>query len=157
MQRTAAWFAFALCATVLFIAIAGAAQSERVVFLSTQLRPIAEAQKMRNFILKDFPREVDYVTERSGFDPVRIAKERRAGGRAIDVVGALNGELQSVADALEPLDDLAATLAGRGISEPLLKLGKLGTPASFTSRGCRRATSWWLIKRRCLICPMEQT
>ena len=56
---------------------------------------------MRNFILKDFPREVDDVTERPRFDPVRIAKEGRAGGRAIDVVGALHGELQSVVDALE--------------------------------------------------------
>jgi len=41
MQRTAAWFAVALCAAVLFTAIAGAAQSEHVVFLSTQLRPIS--------------------------------------------------------------------------------------------------------------------
>ncbi len=48
MQRTAPWFGFALCAAVLFTAIAGAAQSEHVVFLSTQLRPIEEAQKMRN-------------------------------------------------------------------------------------------------------------
>src|SRR5438046_1450400 len=96
MQRTAAGFAFALCAAVLFTAIAGAAQSEHVVFLSTQLRPIAEAQKMRNVILKDFPGEVDYLTERPGLDPVRLVKEGRAGGRAVDVVGALHGELQSV-------------------------------------------------------------
>jgi hypothetical protein len=46
MQRTVAWFVFALCAA-LFTAIAGASQSEHVVFLSTQLRPIAEAHKMR--------------------------------------------------------------------------------------------------------------
>jgi len=127
MQRTAAWFAVALCAAVLFTAVAGAAQSEHVVFLSTQLRPISEAQKMRNFILKDFPGEVDYLTERAGLDPVRISKEGRAGGRGVDVVGALHGELQSIVDALEPLDGVAATLAGRGIPEALLRLGKLGT------------------------------
>jgi len=127
MQRTAAWFAVALCAAVLFTAVAGAAQSEHVVFLSTQLRPIAEAQKMRNFILKDFPGEVDYLTERPGLDPVRFVKEGRAGGRRVDVVGALHGELQSIVDALEPLDGVAAMLAGRGIPEALLRLGKLGT------------------------------
>ena len=85
MQRTAAWFAVALCAAVLFTAVAGAAQSEHVVFLSTQLRPISEAQKMRNFILKDFPGEVDYLTERAGLDPVRISKEGRAGGRVTNL------------------------------------------------------------------------
>src|SRR6266550_818622 len=127
MQRTAAWFALALCAAALFTAVAGAAQSEHVVFLSTQLRPISEAQKMRNFILRDFPGEVDYLTERPGLDPVRISKEGRAGGRGVDVVGALHGELQSIVDALEPLDGVAAMLAGRGIPEALLALGKLGT------------------------------
>jgi multiple sugar transport system substrate-binding protein len=33
----------------------GAAGVENLVLLSTQLRPIEEAQKMRNVILKDFP------------------------------------------------------------------------------------------------------
>jgi multiple sugar transport system substrate-binding protein len=54
---------FSLCAAILVIAITNAAQAERLTFVSTQLRPIEEAQKMRNFILKDFPRPVDYVTE----------------------------------------------------------------------------------------------
>jgi multiple sugar transport system substrate-binding protein len=47
----------------------------------------------------------------------------------LDVVGALHGELQSLAriDALAPLDDFVGKLTGRGISERLLTLGKFGT------------------------------
>jgi multiple sugar transport system substrate-binding protein len=65
MRRISAWLSVSLCAAGLLTAIAGAAQTERLILLSTQLRPIEEAQKMRNSILKGFPREVDYITERS--------------------------------------------------------------------------------------------
>ena len=114
---------------MLLTAIADAAQPERLVFLSTQLRPIEEAQKMRNLILKDFPREVDYITEEPQQFPVRIEAELQGGTHTIDVVGALHGELQPLVqlDALVPLDDLAGKLAGRGIPDPLLELGKFGT------------------------------
>jgi multiple sugar transport system substrate-binding protein len=46
------------------------------------------------------------------------------------VVGALHGELQPLVslDALVPLDELAGKLAGRGIPDALLALGKFGTP-----------------------------
>ena len=64
MRRISAWVGFSLCAVLLPTAIADAAQTERLIFLSTQLRPIEEAQKMRNLILKDFPREVDYIAVR---------------------------------------------------------------------------------------------
>lgn len=56
-----------LCLSLCFVGrpsmSAHAAEARGVTFLSTQLRPIAEAQKMRNSTLKDFPREVDFVTE----------------------------------------------------------------------------------------------
>jgi multiple sugar transport system substrate-binding protein len=63
MRRIFAWLGFSLCAVGLLTAISAAAQTERLIFLSTQLRPIEESQKMRNLILKGFPREVDYITE----------------------------------------------------------------------------------------------
>ena len=81
-------------------AIADAAQTGHLIFLSTQLRPIEEAQKMRNLILKGFPQDVDYITEQPQQFPVRIEAEQRGGMPAIDVVGALHGELQP----LVPLD-----------------------------------------------------
>ena len=39
------------------------ARAQDIVFLSTQLRPIEEAQKVRSVILKDFSGKVNYVTE----------------------------------------------------------------------------------------------
>jgi multiple sugar transport system substrate-binding protein len=129
MRRISVWLSFSLCAAGLLTAIADAAQTGRLIFLSTQLRPIEEAQKMRNVILKGFPREVDYITEEPQQFPVRIKAEQEGGSHAIDVVGALHGELQPLArlDALAPLDDLAGKLPRRGIPDSLLALGKFGT------------------------------
>ncbi len=129
MRRISAWLSFWLCAVGLLTAIADAAQTGRLIFLSTQLRPIEEAQKMRNLILKDFPRGVDYITEQPQQFPVRIKAEEQGRTHTIDVVGALHGELQPLVplDALVPLDELAGKIASRGIPEPLLALGKFGT------------------------------
>ena len=129
MRRISGWLGFSFCAAVLSAAIADAAQTEPLTFLSTQLRPIEEAQKMRNLILKDFLREVDYITEQPQQFPVRIEAELQSGRHTIDVVGALHGELQPLVplDALVPLDDLAERLTGRGVPERLLTLGRFGT------------------------------
>ena len=112
MLRISAWLSFSICAAGLLTAIADAAQTGRLIFLSTQLRPIEEAQKMRNLILKRFPGEVDYITEQSQQFPARIEAEEEGGTHTIDVVGALHGELQPLVtlDALVPLDDLAGNL-----------------------------------------------
>jgi multiple sugar transport system substrate-binding protein len=129
MRKTSVWLGFSLCAVVLLTAIADPAQTGRLIFLSTQLRPIEEAQKMRNLILKGFPREVDYITEQPRQFPVRIKAEEQGRTHTIDVVGALHGELQPLVplDALVPLDDLAGKLTRRGVPDPLLALGKFGT------------------------------
>jgi len=129
MRKTLGWLSFLLCAVGLLTAIADAAQTGSLIFLSTQLRPIKEAQKMRNVILKGFPREVDYITEQPQQFPVRIKAEQQGRTHTIDVVGALHGELQPLValDAMVPLDDLAGKVTRRGIPDPLLTLGKLGT------------------------------
>jgi multiple sugar transport system substrate-binding protein len=105
----------------------GAGQTDHLVFLSTQLRPIEEAQKMRNSILKGSSREVDYITGAPEQFLARIRGEEDT--FAIDVVGALHGELKTLVplDALAPLDDLAQKLAARGIPDRLLSFGKFGT------------------------------
>ena len=128
MQRVSAWLCLSL-GVGLLVTIADAAQTERLIFLSTQLRPIEEAQKMRNLILKDFSQEVDYITEPPQRFPMRVEAARRTGMHTLDVVGALHGELQQLVplDALVPLDDLASKLTTRGIPSPLLTLGKFGT------------------------------
>ena len=129
MRNIPAWLCVSFCAAGLLTAIAYAAQTERLIFLSTQLRPIEEAQIMRNSILQDFSREVDFVTEEPQRFSRRIAAEREGGMHRIDVVGALHGELQTLVsqNALMPLDDLAGKLTGRGIPANLLAFGKLGT------------------------------
>jgi multiple sugar transport system substrate-binding protein len=85
---------------------------------------------MRNLILKDFPRLVDYITEQPQQLPVRVEAEQTEGTHTIDIVGALHGELEPLAklDELVSLDDLVGTLTERGVPDPLLKLGKFGTP-----------------------------
>src|SRR5215472_1593557 len=129
MRGVWGWLRVSFHAAGLLTAIVDAAHAEHLIFLSTQLRPIEEAQKMRNLILKDFPREVDYITEQPQQFPVRIETEQQRGIHTIDVVGALHGELKPLAplEALVPLDELATRLAGRGIPAGLLTLGKLGT------------------------------
>jgi multiple sugar transport system substrate-binding protein len=134
MRRVSAWLSSSLCAAgLLLAAIAAVAQTGRLTFLSTQLRPIEEAQKMRNLILKDFSPDVDYVTELPQRISMRVEAEQQSGMHTIDVVGALHGELQALApfDALLPLDDLAGKLSARGIPDSLMTLGKLGTVHQF--------------------------
>src|SRR6516165_9864878 len=129
MTKTWASLSFSFFAAGLVIATVDAAQTGRLIFVSTQLRPIEEAQRMRNLILKDFPQKVDYITEQPQQFPVRIESEWRRGIHTIDVVGALQGKLQPLVslDALVPLDDLARKLRRRGIPDSLLSLGKFGT------------------------------
>ena len=129
MRNVLAWLGSTLFTAGLLTTAADASRAESLVFLSTQLRPIEEAQNMRKVILKDFPREVDYVTEQPPQLPVRIKAEQQGVTHTIDVVGALHGELQPLVplDALVPLDDLAGQLNGRGIPDQLMTLGKFGT------------------------------
>jgi multiple sugar transport system substrate-binding protein len=109
-------------------AMAPAWGADGTVFLSTQLRPIEEAQKMRDVILKDYPGKVDYVPEQPAQLPVRIQAEQQGGTHTISLIGALHGELQPLLpiNGLVPLDDIAAKLKDRGFPPDLLTLGKFG-------------------------------
>jgi multiple sugar transport system substrate-binding protein len=128
MQRRALLLV-ALCVAELLSIGVRAADRERLTLLSTQLRPITEAQKMRNVILKDFPHNVDYVTGLMQQVQARLQREQTERKGVIDVVGALHGELEALLalDAFTPLDDFVAKAAGRGIPERFMALGRLGT------------------------------
>lgn len=112
---------------ILFTTNLAAAQD--VNFLSTQLRPVEEAQKVRQVLLKGVPGKVSYLVEEPPQFDVRMKAEGRAGKRTISVAGALHGELQPLVTSgdIEPIDDIAAKLADRGIPQGLMELGKLGT------------------------------
>ena len=119
-------------AALLFILIATFPRpaAADTVFLSTQMRPIEEAQKMRDAILKDYQGKVTYVPEQPAQLPIRLQAEQEGGTHTISLIGALHGELEPLVTlhALVPLDQLAASLADRGIPASLMALGKLGTP-----------------------------
>ncbi len=111
--------------TLAWLATPAAAE---LVFLSTQLRPIEAAQKMRSEILKDFPGGADFVTEQPPQLGVHIRAEQQAGKPVSSLIGALHGELQPLAaDSLVPLDDVLEKLKDRGLNAGMVEAGKLGT------------------------------
>ncbi len=119
----------ALSALLLALPLTPRPAAADTVFMSTQLRPIEEAQKMRDVILKDYTGKVTYVPEEPSALPVRIQAERQGGTHTISLIGALHGELAPLLalHGIVPLDDLAAKLQDRGIPAGLMTLGKLGT------------------------------
>lgn len=127
LTQIAAWAAVG-CVAALASAQQADAQQD-VVFLSTQLRPIEEAQKVREVILKDFKGKVTYLVEEPSPFDVRVRAEGQAGKRTISLVGALHGELSALQPTgnLDSLDDVVAKLTDRGIPANLMELGKFGT------------------------------
>jgi multiple sugar transport system substrate-binding protein len=97
--------------------------------ISTQLRPIEEAEKMRRDILKGMPDTVNFIPEDPNTYLTRMSAELQAGTGKVHVTGALDGELSAV-NALGGLSDLDETLkklaGNRQFSEGALVLAKLG-------------------------------
>jgi multiple sugar transport system substrate-binding protein len=60
----------------------GAATAQDTVFLSTQLRPVEEATKMRQIILRDAPGRVTYVVDEPAPMTTRMQAELRGGTRS---------------------------------------------------------------------------
>lgn len=121
LRRSAAFAAL----TLAWLATPAAAE---VVFLSTQLRPIESAQKLRSDILKDFPGGVEFVTEQPPQLGVHVRAEQQASKPVSSLIGALHGELQPLAaDSLVPLDDVLEKLKDRGLNAGMVEAGKLGT------------------------------
>lgn len=109
--------------------LARPAWADELVFLSTQMRPIEEAQKVRDVILKGYAGSVTYVTEQPPQLTVRMQAEQQGGKHTISLIGALHGELQPLVpmNALVPLDDMAEKLKDRGIPADIMALGRFGT------------------------------
>ena len=105
------------------------ALAQETIFLSTQLRPVEEATKVRQIILKGVPGPVSFVVEEPSPFQTRMDAETQAGKRTISMVGALHGELGPLVGSkgLDPVDDLVAKARAAGVPEAMLSLGKLGT------------------------------
>jgi multiple sugar transport system substrate-binding protein len=120
IARLAALAAFGLAA------IAAHAQTTVV---STQLRPIEEAEKMRNVILKGAPDAVNFVPEDPNTYLTRMKAELGSSPGKVHVTIALDGELSPINQlgGLADLDDLAKTLgASREFSGAAISLGRMG-------------------------------
>lgn len=114
--------------------VAGIASAQsNIVFLSTQLAPIEEAQTMRHRILANFAGSVEFVTDEAGPFVDRVSAETRAGRGTVSLIGTLHGDYPDflAGGALQPLDDVAADLAGLGFQEVFMELGKLGTDTQY--------------------------
>lgn len=99
----------------------------QVNFTSTQLRPVDEAAKVRNVILKGVATPVSFIPEDDGPFLTRILAEAKAGKGSIGMVGALDTSLStlSAAGALDDLDPLARDLsAGREFTPGFASAGK---------------------------------
>ena len=126
----------ALCGGMVLTVIAGAtfggvapARARDLTFLSTQLRPLEEAQRARTQILKDAPVPVEYVPEEPPQLTIHVQADAKSGSPTISLIGALHGELAPLVtiDMLAPLDAMDSLLNERGIPANLIGLAHLGT------------------------------
>ncbi len=104
-----------------------------LVWLSTQLRPVQEAEKVRGVILADFPGAVEFVPDDEAPFHDRIAAEVQAGKGTVDVLGALHGNFSTMAPAgqLQDLTALRQSLADRGIPDAFWKVAQLNTDKTY--------------------------
>lgn len=104
--------------------------SGTVVFFSNQFKPVEEAEKMRNLILKEAPVQVEYIPEDPGPFNDRINAEQKANKVSVSLIGSLHGDLEPFAkqNQLEDLSDLAKKLADRGFPRQFTELSRFGTP-----------------------------
>ena len=104
-----------------------------IVFLSTQLTPIEEAEAFRGEVLSGFDGQVEFVPEEIGPFNDRVSAEAEAGTGEVSLIGGQHGDFGSLAEQglLMDLTDLATELADLGIVEEYLDLGKFGGEQQF--------------------------
>ena len=102
-----------------------------LVFLSSQLAQVTEAEAMRDKILADYEGEVEFITEDLGPFNDRIAAEAQAGTGTVGLIGGQHGDFSAFAadGLLMDLSDLATELQDRGFPEQYLELARFGTDA----------------------------
>jgi multiple sugar transport system substrate-binding protein len=107
----------------------GIARAADLIFMSTQLNPIEQAQQARDVLLKESSSKIEFLPCDSTQLTARLRGEQQGGHHTISLIGALQGELQPLVagDFLIPLDDLAARLADHGIPKRLMRAGRFGS------------------------------
>ena len=112
---------------------ATSADAGEIVWLSTQLRPVEESEKLRNVILKDFPGQVTYLPEDTAPFVDRLLAETRGGQVTISLVGGVHGDFPPFIEegVMADLSDLAGRLTGAGVNADFMDLGKMGTDKQY--------------------------
>jgi multiple sugar transport system substrate-binding protein len=120
------------CAAVtaaLLLHVGGICLAADINFVSTQLKPVEEADKVRNIILKGAIDNVKFTPEDDGPFITRITAEANAGKGQVGVAGALDTGLATLNanNALSDLDVLYANLAKtRTFTPAFANAGKFG-------------------------------
>ena len=128
--------------------------------VSTQMRPVEEAEKVRSIILKGMPDAVNFIPEDGNTYFTRMRAELGAAQGKVHATIALDGELSPVNDigGLSDLDDLARRLgSSREFSASAMQLGKLG---GSNQRFIPLMTNTFQMvptRRRCSTCPPVPT
>jgi multiple sugar transport system substrate-binding protein len=106
------------------------AQGQKIVWVSTQLVPIQEAEFVRNEILKPFTEEtgieVEFIGAEYGELFTRLEGEAKAGQGTTDLVGGLQGDFVGVAEFMDDISDVLAGLTDRTFAEGDVALGNIG-------------------------------
>jgi multiple sugar transport system substrate-binding protein len=112
---------------------ATAADAGEIIWLSTQLRPVEESEKLRNVILADFNGQVEYIPEDTAPFVDRLLAETRGSNVTISLVGGLHGDFPPFIEegVMADLSDLAAKVAATGISDDFMELGKMGSDKQY--------------------------
>lgn len=100
---------------------------ESLQFLSTQLNPPEEADKMRHEILNGFPALVDYVPYDDKAVFQRLARQNSESSEGLSLLGGLHGDFVDLYNAaiLEDLSSLLPRLKNRKLLENFLALGRM--------------------------------
>lgn len=103
-----------------------------MVFASSQLRPVQEAEALRA-ALKSAPVPSEFVPDEGGPLLDRILAENKSGKVVVSVVGTLHGDFSGLqtAGVLDDVGDVVAKLKDRHINPNFLELGKLGTQTHY--------------------------
>ncbi|WP_306999384.1 ABC transporter substrate-binding protein [Amycolatopsis thermophila] len=100
-----------------------------MVFLSTQFRPVAEAERFRGFLAKTFPGSVSYVTIEEGPFASQVQSQVGAGRTQVGLLGGSHSDLAPLAG--EYLEDVSGVPAGQGYPAEFLTLARAGTRQSW--------------------------
>lgn len=104
-----------------------------ILFLSTQLNPIEEADRMRSNILEDFTLKVDFQPNDNNYIFKKMIYEVSNNLDQSIIFGGLHGDLLSLysGESLRPLNGLSSELSRRDFIPNLLSLGHIRTDSIY--------------------------